>query len=106
MSEIRITGLPELKATLRRLVAQVPTVAGDALEAQTEREVRSREKVSGWRQRLDITRPEVLEVRVSWPYPHEGGEGTYVSRVMNEVARLLPEGLERELGPAITTVAK
>jgi hypothetical protein len=105
MSEVTITGLPELKQVLRRLAAQVPTLAGDTLETQATREVRSREKVSGWRQRLDITR-EGLEVRVSWPYPHEGGEGTYVERVMTEVARLLPESLERELGSAIVTEAK
>lgn len=99
-----LTGLPELEAVLRRLAAQLPDTAGAVLEARTEVEVRSRETVSATRAPLDITR-EGLEVRVSWPYPHEGGEGTYLTRIMTEVGRLLPDGLERDLGPAITTVA-
>lgn len=96
-----LDGLGAVTAALQRLAAQTPTWAGDILEARTTIEVRSREKVSRGRKPLLVARTGVLEMRIGWPYRHQGGEGTYVSQIADEVARVLPDGLGRAIGAAI-----
>jgi hypothetical protein len=99
--DVTIKGASALVGRMRRMAAETPEVCGDALEARTETEIRSREKVSSSRLPLDIGRADVLETRVAWPYPHEGGEGTYITQIMTEAAQLLGQGLERDLRRAV-----
>jgi len=105
-ASVEVTGLSAVQQALQRLAQQMPNWAGDVLEARTTIEVRSRETVSGNRKPLIIARTDVLEMRVGWPYRHEGGEGTYVSRIVGEVAQLLPDSLGRDIGQALERAAK